>query len=71
MMNWVEGWVLELDGGADQKIEGNNASADDAIMLDKDDYVSETNATNIVSLWFTYMDNRWNTCMICIDGYTI
>lgn len=30
------------------QIEGNNASADDAIMLDKDGYVSETNATNIV-----------------------
>lgn len=29
------------------KIEGNNASADDAIMLDKDGYVAETNATNI------------------------
>ncbi|XP_004305017.1 PREDICTED: branched-chain-amino-acid aminotransferase-like protein 2-like [Fragaria vesca subsp. vesca] len=29
------------------KIEGNNASTDDAIMLDKDGYVSETNATNI------------------------
>ncbi|KAH0728419.1 hypothetical protein KY284_004284 [Solanum tuberosum] len=29
------------------KIEGNNAVADDAIMLDKDGYVSETNATNI------------------------
>ncbi|CAH9087166.1 unnamed protein product [Cuscuta europaea] len=29
------------------KIEGNNAEADDAIMLDKDGYVSETNATNI------------------------
>ncbi|XP_047970338.1 branched-chain-amino-acid aminotransferase-like protein 1 [Salvia hispanica] len=29
------------------KIEGNNAHADDAIMLDKDGYVSETNATNI------------------------
>ncbi|KAK9293315.1 hypothetical protein L1049_021307 [Liquidambar formosana] len=29
------------------KIEGNNARADDAIMLDKDGYVSETNATNI------------------------
>ncbi|XP_063941348.1 branched-chain-amino-acid aminotransferase-like protein 1 isoform X2 [Daucus carota subsp. sativus] len=29
------------------KIEGNNAKADDAIMLDKDGYVSETNATNI------------------------
>ncbi|XP_057963387.1 branched-chain-amino-acid aminotransferase-like protein 1 isoform X2 [Malania oleifera] len=28
-------------------IEGNNAGADDAIMLDKDGYVSETNATNI------------------------
>ncbi|KAG6394818.1 hypothetical protein SASPL_145408 [Salvia splendens] len=28
-------------------IEGNNAHADDAIMLDKDGYVSETNATNI------------------------
>ncbi|KAF5739493.1 branched-chain-amino-acid aminotransferase-like protein 2 [Tripterygium wilfordii] len=32
------------------KIEGNNANADDAIMLDKDGYVSETNATNIVSM---------------------
>lgn len=29
------------------KIEGNNSQADDAIMLDKDGYVSETNATNI------------------------
>ncbi|XVE62963.1 hypothetical protein DITRI_Ditri06bG0161500 [Diplodiscus trichospermus] len=29
------------------KVEGNNAEADDAIMLDKDGYVSETNATNI------------------------
>ncbi|CAA2988324.1 branched-chain-amino-acid aminotransferase 1 [Olea europaea subsp. europaea] len=29
------------------KIEGNNAKADDALMLDKDGYVSETNATNI------------------------
>ncbi|XP_054800790.1 branched-chain-amino-acid aminotransferase-like protein 2 [Prosopis cineraria] len=29
------------------KIEGNNANANDAIMLDKDGYVSETNATNI------------------------
>ena len=33
------------------QIEGNNAKADDAIMLDKDGYVSETNATNIVSLY--------------------
>nr|XP_028957298.1 branched-chain-amino-acid aminotransferase-like protein 2 isoform X2 [Malus domestica] len=32
------------------KIEGNNANADDAIMLDKDGYVSETNATNIFLL---------------------
>lgn len=32
------------------QVEGNNANADDAIMLDKDGYVSETNATNIVSL---------------------
>lgn len=30
------------------QIEGNNAKADDAIMLDKDGYISETNATNIV-----------------------
>ncbi|XP_038998907.1 branched-chain-amino-acid aminotransferase-like protein 1 [Hibiscus syriacus] len=29
------------------KVEGNNANAGDAIMLDKDGYVSETNATNI------------------------
>lgn len=30
------------------QIEGNLANADDAIMLDKDGFVSETNATNIV-----------------------
>ncbi|KAI3979682.1 hypothetical protein MKX01_013777 [Papaver californicum] len=29
------------------KVEGNLAKADDAIMLDKDGYVAETNATNI------------------------
>ncbi|PPD68284.1 hypothetical protein GOBAR_DD34837 [Gossypium barbadense] len=29
------------------QMEGNNANANDAIMLDKDGYVSETNATNI------------------------
>ncbi|KAE9593670.1 hypothetical protein Lal_00036349 [Lupinus albus] len=29
------------------KIEGNNAKADDAVMLDQDGYVSETNATNM------------------------
>ncbi|KAG9457444.1 hypothetical protein H6P81_001952 [Aristolochia fimbriata] len=29
------------------KVEGNFAKADDAIMLDKDGFVSETNATNI------------------------
>ncbi|KAA0058352.1 branched-chain-amino-acid aminotransferase-like protein 1 [Cucumis melo var. makuwa] len=29
-------------------IEGNNANAGDAIMLDKDGFVSETNAPNIV-----------------------
>lgn len=34
------------------QIEGNNANANDAIMLDKDGYVSETNATNIVRLGF-------------------
>lgn len=32
------------------KVEGNLAKADDAIMLDKDGYVSETNATNIVKI---------------------
>lgn len=31
------------------QIESNNANVDDAIMLDKDGFVSETNATNIVS----------------------
>lgn len=30
------------------QIESNNANVDDAIMLDKDGFVSETNATNIV-----------------------
>lgn len=29
------------------KIESNNANADDAVMLDKDGYVTETNATNL------------------------
>jgi branched-subunit amino acid aminotransferase/4-amino-4-deoxychorismate lyase len=29
------------------QIESNNANVDDAIMLDKDGFVSETNATNI------------------------
>lgn len=42
-------WLLGL-----LQIEGNNAKADDAIMLDKDGYVSETNATNIVSLRLCY-----------------
>lgn len=36
------------------QIEGNNAGADDAVMLDKDGYVSETNATNIVSSFTSY-----------------
>ena len=31
------------------QVEGNLAAADDAIMLDIDGFVSETNATNIVS----------------------
>ena len=30
------------------QIEGNLAQAEDAIMLDQDGFVSETNATNIV-----------------------
>lgn len=38
-----------------RQIEGNNAKADDAIMLDKDGYVSETNATNIVRLLFALL----------------
>lgn len=32
-----------------EQVEGNLAKADDAIMLDQDGFVSETNATNIVS----------------------
>lgn len=32
------------------QIESNNANVDDAIMLDKDGFVSETNATNIVKI---------------------
>jgi branched-subunit amino acid aminotransferase/4-amino-4-deoxychorismate lyase len=32
------------------QIEGNLAQAQDAIMLDQDGFVSETNATNIVSV---------------------
>ncbi|MBA0727899.1 hypothetical protein Golax_000847, partial [Gossypium laxum] len=38
---------LSFDFTIKLRIEGNNANADDAIMLDKDGYVSETNATNI------------------------
>ena len=30
------------------QVESNNANVDDAIMLDKDGFVSETNATNLV-----------------------
>lgn len=39
-------WIMKM-----MQVEGNNANADDAIMLDKDGFVSETNATNIVSLF--------------------
>lgn len=42
---WLSDWVCWC-----KQVEGNNAHADDAIMLDKDGFVSETNATNIVSL---------------------
>lgn len=42
------------------QIEGNNANADDAIMLDKDGYVSETNSTNIVrSFILTNIQSPW------------
>ncbi|XP_019419837.1 PREDICTED: branched-chain-amino-acid aminotransferase-like protein 1 isoform X2 [Lupinus angustifolius] len=40
------------------KIEGNNAKADDAIMLDQDGYVSETNATNMVCSQFSEILKR-------------
>ena len=43
----VASWMVQ--------IEGNYANAGDAIMLDKDGYVSETNATNIVS--FSHFSN--------------
>lgn len=43
-------------------MEGNNANADDAIMLDKDGYVSKTNATNIVSLFFITVPDIRATC---------
>ena len=36
------------------QIEGNLAQAQDAVMLDQDGFVSETNATNIVSVHSTY-----------------
>ncbi|KAF7805142.1 branched-chain-amino-acid aminotransferase-like protein 2 [Senna tora] len=50
------------------KIEGNNAKADDAIMLDKDGYVSETNATNI----FIVKKGRVSTphADYCLPGIT-
>lgn len=41
------------------QVESNNAKADDAIMLDKDGFVSETNATNIVCL---------ELCLNCYEG---
>ena len=37
------------------QIEGNFSQAEDAIMLDKDGFVSETNATNIVSIPSAYL----------------
>jgi len=37
------------------QIECNFAQAEDAIMLDKDGFVSETNATNIVSIPSAYL----------------
>lgn len=46
------------------QIEGNNAHADDAIMLDKDGYVSETNATNIVSLHKTLSSNMYGVSVV-------
>ncbi|XP_057721234.1 branched-chain-amino-acid aminotransferase-like protein 2 [Arachis stenosperma] len=50
------------------KIEGNNAKVDDAIMLDKDGYVSETNATNI----FIVKKGRVSTphADYCLPGIT-
>ena len=50
------------------QIEGNNANADDAIMLDKDGYVSETNATNIVSLCIFY-SYQFQICMYMRQSY--
>ncbi|KAJ4848630.1 hypothetical protein Tsubulata_036278 [Turnera subulata] len=48
------------------QIEGNNANADDAIMLDKDGYVSETNATNIIE---GNNANADDAIMLDKDGY--
>lgn len=50
------------------KIEANAAGVDDAIMLDYDDFVSETNATNI----FAIIDNTLATPIAdyCLPGIT-
>lgn len=50
------------------KIEGNNAGADDAIMLDMNGFISETNATNIFlikggTLYTPHADS-------CLPGFT-
>jgi branched-chain amino acid aminotransferase group I len=50
------------------KIEGNNAGADDAIMLDLNGFISETNATNI----FTVKKGKIYTPFAdsCLPGFT-
>ncbi|KAL8546918.1 hypothetical protein ACS0TY_006581 [Phlomoides rotata] len=50
------------------KIEGNNSHADDAIMLDKDGYVSETNATNIFLVKKGHLATPYADC--CLPGIT-
>ncbi|NNM15195.1 MAG: aminotransferase IV, partial [Bacteroidia bacterium] len=50
------------------KIEGNLAGADDAIMLDLDGFVSETNATNIFMLKNSELHTP--TTAACLPGIT-
>lgn len=62
-------WILVYADLSLVQIEGNNAKADDAIMLDKDGYVSETNATNIVSLCIFY--SFWVQTMYTWKSYVL
>jgi len=50
------------------KIQANNAGAADALMLDKDGYVSETNATNVFMVKNGVVGTPWADS--CLPGIT-